>query len=414
MQIELGKYIADRIKESEWWEDVSANAPISRWRVNSAYWTKTLDCGYLPYIVSNTMTWSSCGVSVKIVSVQDGPYDPSRDLVPISSPTTLSAIYTHAWHSAPYKSGAYWYHAWFRAERWQRKTGAPSPTPVVVPATWVPLPSGRSIANPLAWPVASPAPRLLPYAKPTPAEQPSKSPEPKPNRRPRRDPRPRRLPPVRGLPLVTVGPMSVPIAPPSIVVRPGQNPTSPTVTEVPPPNTNAPPRSIKVPGAGRPRQRPKVEKKAKMSALGHAIWAGVNTTTEVLDFVNAMAKSIPASSGHALSPKASKMQRLRYMFTHPEAWLEIDLGMAIENYVNMQVGDYVAAFGSGAIKNLTQQLGIATGLDGAIRRAGDTHDEARPEGVEAFNPVPQLDYDEETGAWSISGPLGVLKVIGGK
>lgn len=255
-----------------------------------------------------------------------------------------------------------------------------------VPASGDPSTLGNPGAAPVVYPLSpsiEPAPFVFPIARPQPKPEPAK--RPKPGEEPKLDPVPT-APPVYDLP-------AVPGMPPFIIV-PDRNDVQVQVRDV----------IINIVGdkitVERPVGRPtnqvppvRVQRKNNVAILGGVVWTGINTVTEVYDFIVAMHKSLPEP--YQLSGKASKTQVLQYMVSNPEVWTHIDTAEAIQNYINMQVSDYVAAFGSGAIKRLSQQLGINTGLDHAIREVGDNWDDAG--GGNLGDLVPELDIDAVSG-----------------
>lgn len=279
-----------------------------------------------------------------------------------------------------------------------RKTGAPNPSPTVSYEVH-PLVESAPMARPWA----------VPYGRPSPYPDIGVEPA-KPRQRPKE---PLVLPPVPGpvvVPWPQTGQPSV-VIPRQVISLRGGRPRVRTDEKW----ARARPRS------GSVRQRRERERKYKaeqMSATLGVIWAGVNTTTEVFDFIQAMHDSIDDPK-YKLSKKASKAQVLEYMMSHFEPWKHIDLAEAIQNYVNMQVGDYVAALGSGAVKNMSRELGIVTGLDRAVNQ-GRNYDQdyqkwLKEQGLETGSSmseyIPQLDIDYDTGVISIVGPAGVLDLV---
>lgn len=275
--------------------------------------------------------------------------------------------------------------------------------PVTIPVGQ-PAPASSPIAQPFAFAQPEWGPQY--YTRPNPGEEPSKESEPqpepetKPKRKGPRPPRPSRTRPVPYTlptfwPFIKVPVSPVPIVPPSVVVTPQPDGT----VDIAP----APPGRDAGPASNASGPRYEVQKKTDVRQVGAAIgltWAGVNTVTEVFDFVGAMHDSI-ASPKHRLSDKASKAQVLEYMFSNVEPWRHIDLAEGLQNFINLQVGDAIAAFGSNQIRDVTQQLGTVTGLDRLLRQHQD---------MLGFGglPAPELDINQETGAVTVTGPLGVL------
>lgn len=295
------------------------------------------------------------------------------------------------------------------------KSGVPLPQPVFPPFPQpVPGAPASPFFFPMEMPVASPwaQPKPTVFEAPKPGDEPSKQPEAKPQ--PEKNPKPNSwvktsfgsvfvLPPLLpGVPIIRVNvpPGLPPVVPPGVVVEPSPTPGRPPIAAY----TGQFGRSEP------PSNKRTVEKKAKLRGMGAAIWAGVNTTTEVFDFIVAMHDSIPKGK-HKLSGKASKRQVLEYMMTNIEPWKHIEFGSAVANYVNMQIGDFAAALGGKQIKRVSQELGIITGLDRALRQHGDAIGDIDPESNDNWTDIiPTLDIDPETGLISIVGPLGVLNL----
>lgn len=284
-----------------------------------------------------------------------------------------------------------------------RKSGAPSPTPVIFE---VPVPTPGTVVSPVPFPVAYPLavpfarPSKAPIQRPLPGEEPAEAPKPKPNKAPRKNPA-HRMPYV-GVPYVMPGQWPGPIQPPGAIV--GYNPDGQFAVEpAPTVDTNAPPRAL--PGLGYAGGGPVYYegKSLKKSAVVGAIWNGVGTVTEAMDFAVAMHKSI-LNRKYRLSDKASKAQVVNYMFTHPESWRHIDFAEGLRNYVNMQIGDYVAALGSNSSKKLAIEMGLTTGLDRALAQHGNRIFDYVNENGQMEEFAPQVDYDPETGEYTVSGP----------
>lgn len=325
--------------------------------------------------------------------------------------------------------------------RWQvvataavKNTAPGNATPVSIPSfAPVPQPQFWPAATPLAEPLVRTRPGALPWLAPQPGQEPSK-PENKPDpitsayvrpvpfiiivndlplgevsvprvrrRTGGRPPRPPRVDPVilPPLPVPIFGPPepkpdALPFVPPGVVVKPSA--FNDRMIEI---------RWTKDFGKQQPPPKGTVEKKANVTVVGGLVWAGLNTLTEIFDFIVAMHKSLPKHM--QLSSKASKQDVLAYMMQSSpseayDIWKNIDLAEGLENFINMQIGDMAAALGSTPIKKVNQQMGSLTGLDRALREHSDNLGEA---GNWSEN-IPKLDIDRENGVISISGPLGVL------
>lgn len=296
------------------------------------------------------------------------------------------------------------------------KTVPNTVVPLIFPKTTVPIVDPFA---PPAWPPnmpqVTPIGRPDPGARPNPARNPWEEPtnpvrKPVPRVRPRRRPdsRPRRdsrpvydLPPVEG-PLIRVNaPPTLSVLPHTTVIRTvGGRPqvsTKPSRAQ-----DRRPPRRVK-------------QKKVNIAITAGLLWVGINTVTEALDFIKAAEEALPKKL--RLSDKASKAQKIEYMMSNPELWDSIDTAEFIQNYINMQVGDFVAALGSDSIKKVYKQSGMVTGLDRALRQVQDGWNDAAKEELtkQGGDPeeiknvrwdryVPQLDIDEASGSVTLTSP----------
>ena len=287
--------------------------------------------------------------------------------------------------------------------------------PYVFPTTGVVPAVVGDKALPMVFPIASPiAPSNAPWGRPAPNEEPSNAPQPDPQHDPRPDynlpplritvPRPSRTrpnaprarPETPALPLVSVPPSVsevVNVLPPATVIDfvpagPG-GASNPVITHPPSnPADRQPPKSVKK------------QAKVNIAVTMGALWTGLNTVTEVFDFIVAMHDAIPrgVKGSPRLSDKASKAQIIKYMSTHLKPWLHVDFAEGLQNFINMQIGDFIAALGSEQIKKVQQMTGSATGLDHAIRQGQN----AVENGSDWTNYVPLLDIDTESGSVSIT------------
>lgn len=372
---------------------------------SSAYWT------YTPCAGTNVRARAIAGWrsnSTCTVNYLDSQIDKT-------SPTTRTTIL--AW-SATFQIAGANYRQYVGT--YFKRAGAPTPTPLNEPAAFL----APAIPAPWEWPLAQPiavpkvAPQRAPWTKPKPGEEPSEKPEeePKPAFAPNTSPI---ILPHPGLPIVRVTPGRQPIVFPGVVVKPAPQQPGPSAPDPTPgvvvqpsedfgkPN---PPPSPGGPGGGGRTERKTVEKKAKVSMAVGLAWAGINSVTEAMDFIVAMHKSIPKGKGR-LSAKASKAQVIEYMMTTPSAWRRIDLAEALQNYINMQIGDMAAALGSQSIKRVMQDTGMITGLDRALRAHADNLGELDTSRDDNWTDlIPTLDIDRENGVISIIGPLGVLRL----
>lgn len=377
--------------------------------VNSRYWTYTCLCagqcpGGRPSLDNGIST--ACNTSY------------SDWVRPAPAPTTVTVTPVRDYKLVGLQptSKPLWRHV----GRWNRVAGAPTPTPMYEVTAFAPQPLPLEV--PLVYPIAPPATRVR-VLPPFPGDEPT---EPKPETKPEAEPKPLPLPKFP-FPIITVpnNPLPVPIVVPgnTIELQPGPTPgkSPPTsgaikqlihVRQNGKYHRNKPPKAPAT-SAGGKGMKP-IERKAKMRAAMTIAWAGVNTATEVMDFVVAMHKSIPKESGKRLPAKASKAQVVKYMMSTPDAWRAIDLAEGIENYINMQFSDMVAALGSDSIKNLSQQMDIVTGLDSAINLRHSGKDDYKGEGdLKVHNvgkDIPTLDIDRQNGVISVITPFGVVAV----
>lgn len=152
----------------------------------------------------------------------------------------------------------------------------------------------------------------------------------------------------------------------------------------------------------RPGKNGEMEKKPTVvTVVAGWTWTAINTVTEAKDFVLAMHDALPKRL--QLSKKASNAQKVKYMMSHLSLWGSLRLDKAIANYINMQVGDFVAAIGSEQTKNLAQEMGKSTGLDRALAQQQEL------QGAGAL-PIPKLDIDFTTGQVSLSNEYGAWTV----
>lgn len=309
-----------------------------------------------------------------------------------------------------------------------RRSGQPGNAPVgdrVVAFQTSPLPLPMEV--PFSFPVGNPTERPV-FAPAKPGEEPS-SPNAKPEPKPNPWAKPWTVPATWTAPGVAA-PMQ-----PGVKPRPGERvvvlPAMPTpVTMLPPLGSMAPGVSVAPPatviqvqpgtggvsvirtgdfGQDSPPKPGQVQHKVttKTRVIG-LVWHGVGKITEGLDFVQAMHDSIK-DPRKKLSKKASKAQVLEYMLTNLEPWGYIDPAEGLQNFINMQIGDYIAALGSDQIKAVNRMSGSTTGLDRAIRQHGKMISEQAEPGSQ-FNPVPELDIDAETGVISVSSAVGGVSV----
>ena len=301
---------------------------------------------------------------------------------------------------------------YWKDARFAKAEGAPEPTPIAVPGSPLsPSPAGDDapLVFPQEMPLAWPTPKAPPYSAPevpNPASEPSAEPKPEPKPEPNKKGDVWVFPVVPGgFPFYAVPPPSrTPGRPvvPGTVITPGVGTSTPTVIRTPDFAVSAPP------GSGDPDkpkvQEHKVRMRKQLAILHGVVWAGVNTVTEAMDFIQAMHDSIPEGGPCRLSSKASKAQVIEHMLTNFSCWGMVNPAEAVENYVNMQFGDMVAAVGSQQIKQLSQDMGIITGLDRAVN-SGGKNVQKDPDAAPSDPWLPELDIDMERGVISVVSPL---------
>lgn len=342
----------------------------------------------------------------------------------LANPTTWSRVAelgVHPVHGAPaYQSIRY--HT--------RKADAPYPTPTIVPGVTAPVPLAPVDAPiPASQPLAFQAPFVDPkvWEAPKVGEEPQTQPQKKKKKKKKNGNPPWNDPDV--LPAVPVpffkwprpfvGPDGAPTTLPGTVVT--VDPWGDTIVErdpdlvprdepfAPPAEpVLAPPSSPKTGGKRKPPQEyyepPKTNYRVGLQVV---VWGGLNTVTEVNDFVIAMHESITNRS-YKLNDKASKAQKLQFMYSNIEPWKHIDPALGLQNFINMQIGDFIAALGSETIKRGSRTIGSQTGLDRLLRNhqdgIGGLDTDPDEEGVqrgkrwdEEF--VPEIDIDPDT--WEV-------------
>ena len=272
---------------------------------------------------------------------------------------------------------------------WQ-KTGATAVKPGLQPAPLSPTPivwpAIQPATAPIAWPYNPPAPRAqpTPLEQRQPAEEPSERPQ-EPRRRPP-EPNPVYRHPPLPTPLIVVSPevtQHIDVLPNDVVIT--QPPTSNQPPVVVVDNSN--------PASPTPPPKGTVQRKVNVAIVGGLVWTGINTVTEAFDFILAMHDSLPKHL--QLSKKASKRMKLLYMMKNWEVWKHIDAAEAIENYINMQVEDYVSAVGSDWTKGLAQLTGSLTGVDRALAQHESRIFDATGHSRADF--TPSLDIDMASG-----------------
>lgn len=387
-------------------------------------WNVLLNCGRGNHRYLSSFAFNDCGAGFFHTNGALG--------VDAASLTTADGGFSfapkHIWEVGPAPFGAPAPYQYLPALKLWTSMRPTPPTPALVPGVTRPLPLSPAPSElPVSWPLSLPIAPPRPYVPVSPVRQPGDEPDsppdPVPSNRPvpkprydlrvpgirvrpepdpvvRPRPRPRPEPVIRP-PLVHVPPNIsevVEVLPPTVVIEVGTGPRGRVKPRIREDSNNRP-------ADRRPPRRTK-QTKPNVAIVGGLVWTGINSLTEAIDFLLAMYEALPEH--RKLSKKASKAQRIKYA---PEAlWRyhnEMDYAEALQNYINMQVGDYVAALGSNQTKKVMQELGLLTGLDRAIRQAQDA---AVADGENLGDLVPTLDIDRETGAVSLVTKWGDFTV----
>lgn len=279
--------------------------------------------------------------------------------------------------------------------------------PAVVPEIFSPA-RPKPAKNPTELPIHKPypLPSRLPasYPRPQPGEQPGKQPKssPRPRGRPRQRPHP------NGLPFV-----NLPFMPFPIVKAPeGINPVVPDIVITVKPGSpgngpNRPPRTDERSTAGRdkPPAKREVERKPNVRTVAGKAWGIINISTETMDFVDSVFDALPDDSPCKKAAKKSSKIGVATPYAKAKAiydcFDQIDIGNALENYVNNQVEDYVFGTMGRALGKATGNFGITTGLNRAIK---SQQKQATGDGLGIGDLIPQIDIDDETGEMTITVP----------
>lgn len=271
---------------------------------------------------------------------------------------------------------------------------APTYDPVYVPE--VPAWANPG-ALPIHKPVPTPKPKPFHRALPAPGQQPSQQPEPW-HRPGVTNPMPIVFP-LPAFPFPVTLPPLRPVPTPGGAVNPwvpGPVPLPPNVTLTPgqPPRTS-PPGSRREP----PGRRVKEKKLNIRNVVNPLVHVALNFATEGMDFVEAMWEAIPkelrTQPGH--DRKVSTKDKFADVWEHLD---QINLGEAVEKFVNNQFEDFISALGSKQVAKVSQGANITTGLDRSTRIGSDYQMEAGGSAPK----LPELDYDPETGEWWLTGP----------
>ena len=199
------------------------------------------------------------------------------------------------------------------------------------------------------------------------------------------------------------GPGTNPGTGPGTDPGPGTQPPGPPKPPKPKPSAGAsvtirPPSHKYAPPS--PKQK---EGKVNVRRKYRFAFVAVNLATESLDFVDSVFKGLPTR----LQRKCSARDYTCKLEVLYEEWEYIDLGQAVEAFLNNQIEDFAyAALGKVAGK-ATVGLNVTTGLGKAINAgqdaAADAEQEAKAAGEEydeeinVDNPLPEMVYDSATG-----------------
>lgn len=419
----LGQYLWDEFPQTHPWTEGGQAGLMSRpqWRVDTRYWDASPECrtgggvARVPAMAMNPSNCSSVHYDLFPWWAVRQEADPAwtyfdRSVVDGAIAAKGASSFSLLTYSHPGSDDMRWH---THDVVYVRKSGAPTNALVYDPRTlpYSPVPVTFPVAFPLASPIAVPMTRPMVQPESTEGSEPSNKPEQDPNHREQEKPR-YDLPALPGVPFIAVPPHIgdvIHVQPPTTVIEgfspaPGGQVNVHFTTEPGRPTDAVPPGG-----------RKKKQKKTNVAIAGGIIWTGINTATEVMDFIKAMHESIP-DGPHKLSKKASKAQIIEYMLTNLEPWGHVDVAEALQNYIQMQVGDFVAALGGQQIKKVSQELGLVTGLDRAIRLMGDGLSDltgqdtwyAHERGKNLGDLVPELDIDMVTGAVSLRSKWGDL------
>lgn len=228
---------------------------------------------------------------------------------------------------------------------WSSKVGAPNPAPTTRPTIHRAVPGPMVVPDvfPMAQP--QPEPKATPWAKADPNSEPSEKSKVRP--------KPYDLP-LLPVPVISNDNLgqndgqldAVPVEQHyqnghggggRVTVRPG------------PTRNEAPGRGTK-------------QKKINVVSVGGRVWVLLNMATEGIDFVQAMWQAIPKEHRRKCTTPQCMLRDLY------DNMGEIDMEQAVENYLNMQLTDYLSALLGVPTKKLSQVLGHITGVDHAINQ----------------------------------------------
>ena len=276
-------------------------------------------------------------------------------------------------------------------EQWNRPfpgVGVPAPADTPWPDG---VPDGLPWLDPAVVPINVPVPATKPppfrYATPKPGQMPAK-------------PKPAKWPDVVTLPAVTA---PVVLAPPHVGGRPtvgrgttvdsGNLPGSGTDPGNKP-EPSSPPAHSPPPGARSAPPEGAKEKKVQIrTAYGPLFYAALNLSTEGLDLVRELYKAVPKKCRKAAGIRSSRPSVAEKMKAIYHCSDQMNVGEAIANVINNEFEDWFYGQQGRLLKGASQNLGVTTGLNRALRMASQ---EANPDGQTI---LPELTY--EKGVWGL-------------
>lgn len=161
----------------------------------------------------------------------------------------------------------------------------------------------------------------------------------------------------------------------------------------------------------RPPKRRRKEIKVRMQGIVRGMWHAINFLTETFDFVDVLYEALPKyvreeAKARKRKPKLTPDEKAQAIWDHLD---EIDVALAIENYINNAMEDYL--FGkTSPDRQLNQLTGKPTG--GGAGFGTRTH--TGQQFGEAVNElVPVLEFDWASGSWRLSTAFGFVGMDGG-
>lgn len=349
---------------------------------NPAFWLQTAACegpsGYGWWKNSYTGNCGLAAFSINGVNRLAGDVQWSSDLLAFTRYNEISPLYANVADSYVLRDPD--------VKPAEHQMWASQPLPPVVM-------TDVGFEFPMEWPY----PQSWSDAVALPGSQPDGSPEPEkqPSRRDAQQAT-QRVPVVAGVRVLMLPDLGVvPVTDTQlIVVGPGPLPVQEDT--IPPPRTVSRPLKDR-----RNHRRPPIkERKVRMSPLQAGIWASLNFATEGVDFLfvlhDALPKKYQAKRKSGWS-KAAAHDAATAVYVN---WPRIDVGKAIENYVNEWMEDMFYAGLGRAGKNLNQLTGAPTGGGRALNNNASEFGEDNP-----VKP-PEMTLDVETGHWQVETPFG--------